>query len=154
MRVVLARSPRALALAVAESHLGRFYSWGGDDPGGFDCSGLVTDVLKAPGIIARGQRLTAQGFYDRWSARRFGPSMIAKLIPGMLVFWKRPDGTVRHVEMVYEVLTDGTVVMIGASGGGPETKTLADAIVANAFVQLRPLLAGWVAAVDPFDGFL
>lgn len=145
----MSRSPRTLALHIAELHVGRFYSWGGDDPGGFDCSGLITDVLKAPGILKRGERLTAQGFYDRWPARRVTPP--APLRPGMLVFWAKPDGSIRHVEMVFEVLSDGLVTSIGASGGGPNTKTLADAIRDNAFVQVRPVAAGWIAAVDPFE---
>jgi len=146
------RSPRQLALEEAERQLGTYYSWSGDDPGGFDCSGLQNHVLKSPGTIPRRVRLTAQGFYDRWPARRFTPDAPQLLRPGVLVFWKRPDGTVRHVEMVFEILTDGTVVTIGASGGGPNTKTLADAIRDNAFVQLRPLAPGWAAGVDPFFG--
>lgn len=142
------RSPRELALDIAYTHLGKFYSWGGDDPAGFDCSGLISDVLKAPGILKRGERLTAQMFHDRWPTQR--QTSPAALKPGMLVFWARPNGTIRHVEMVYDVLTNGTVTTIGASGGGPNTKTLADAQRDNAFVQIRPLAPNWVAAVDPF----
>lgn len=143
------RSPRQLALDVAYRHLGTFYSWGGDDSGGFDCSGLITDVLKTPGVLPRNLRLTAQLFHDRWPTKLVRPP--ATLYPGMLVFWARPNGTIRHVEMVFDVLDDGTVVTIGASGGGPNTKTLSDAIRDNAFVQIRPVASGWVAAVDPFE---
>jgi hypothetical protein len=142
------RHPRELALEAAVRHLGTHYSWGGDDPLGFDCSGLITEILKSPGLVRRGERLTAQGFHDRYQARLVYPPI--SLVPGMLVFWAREDGSIRHVEIVYDVLTDNTVVTIGASGGGPHTKTREDAMRDNAFVQLRPLAPGWVAAVDPF----
>lgn len=143
------RQPRELALETAATHRGTHYTWGGDDAAGFDCSGLISDVLKAPGVLKRGERLTAQGFYDRYKPRLVFPP--AQLQPGMLVFWARPDGSIRHIEMVYDVLSDGTVVTIGASGGGPRTLTLSDAIRDNAFVQIRPVAPGWVAAVDPFS---
>lgn len=152
VQIPMARSPRQLALDVAYGLAmnGTFYSWSGDDPAGMDCSGMVTHVLKSPGTIPRTSRFTAQGFYDLYSAHRIEPAPLAALRPGMLVFWKRPNGTVRHIEMVFDLLTNGTVITIGASGGGPNTKTLADAIRDNAFVQLRPLAPGWAAAVDPF----
>jgi hypothetical protein len=142
------RSPRTLALDIAYHHLGTAYSWGGDDSAAFDCSGYVSDILKSVGVLRRGERLTAQQFHDRYKSRLVRPP--AALQPGMLVFWARPDGSIRHVELVYDILTDGTTVTIGASGGGPHVKTLADAVAANAFVQVRALAPDWVAAVDIF----
>lgn len=145
-------TPRELALKVAFTRLGTIYTWGGDDPAGFDCSGLQDDILKTVGILPRGARPTAQQLYDRWPERRVIPP--APLAPGMLVFFRRTraDGSpyIGHVEMVYDILTTGVTLTIAASGGGSKTLTVADAIRDNAFVQIRPLTGDWVAALDPF----
>jgi murein DD-endopeptidase len=137
----------SIAMDVAFSQLGRPYVWGGNDPmAGFDCSGLVVEVLQSVGVLPRQGDWSADAL-----ARRFKARMVpeAELRPGWLVFWRRDDGTMRHVEMVYAV-EDGRVITIGASGGGPKTRTLADAIRMDAFTKLRPIAPGWVAAVDPF----
>ena len=38
------------AVAEARRHLGTPYKWGGDSPGGFDCSGLVQYCYKVVGV--------------------------------------------------------------------------------------------------------
>ena len=45
---------RELFVDVLWNYLGTWYSWGGDDPEGFDCSGLVVEGLKSVGMIPRG----------------------------------------------------------------------------------------------------
>jgi len=39
--------------------VGTFYTWGGDDPSSFDCSGLVVEALKSVGLISRHDDRTA-----------------------------------------------------------------------------------------------
>lgn len=142
---------RQLCLDYLAKFIGLPYVWGGDNPlSGFDCSGLVVEGLKAVGVLPRLGDWTAGGllngvFHDL--PRATSP---AELRPGMLVFWRRDDGYVRHVEMVFAA-AEGAVITIGASGGGSKTITIGDAIKADAYVKLRPVNAGWFAAVDPFQ---
>jgi cell wall-associated NlpC family hydrolase len=44
---------RKMAVEYAEKFIGKFYKWGGDDPAGFDYSGLAIEVLKAVGVLPR-----------------------------------------------------------------------------------------------------
>ena len=138
-------SLRELVLGVVSSYHGTFYKWGGDDPSGFDCSGLIVEGLKATGIFPRSFDTTAQGLFDRFEAT-------SDPVPGDLVFWKRGEKIV-HVEMIY-CLIDGNLYTIGASGGGSRTLTHEDAIAENAYIKIRPMkrdrtLAGFR---DPFAG--
>jgi len=65
---------------------------------------------------------------------------------GCLVFWFRDD-TAIHVEMMIDEYH-----VVGASGGGSKTKTIADAIKHNAFVKMRPISyrKGIIKIIDPF----
>lgn len=134
---------RNAALWYVERFLGMPYVWGGDDAvAGFDCSGLMVEVLQGVGVLPRGD----------WSAemlrKRFRPT--ATPIPGCLAFRLGADGRAVHVEMVFDTMSPpGGVVTIGASGGTSATKTAADAVRDNAFVKLRPVWPGAVYA-DPF----
>lgn len=130
---------RSLALAYALNFVGTMYQWGGNTPDGFDCSGLTNEVLKSVGILERHEDLTAQMLYERFP--RINDPKI-----GVLAFWtsKSDPDRIIHVEIcINEWQT------IGASGGGPGTKTRADAIKANAFVKIRPIRPGALYA-DPF----
>lgn len=144
---------RDLVLKIAFSYLGSFYKWGGDDPSGFDCSGLAVECLQSVGLIGRSNDHTAQSMWDKW---RFGLYHIdpknARGIPvqykalgGDLVFWANGLDKIIHVEIV---LNDE--LSIGASGGGSKTLTVQDAIRQNAFIKIRPFLsrpnlAGFIA---------
>jgi cell wall-associated NlpC family hydrolase len=77
------------ALEVAESYIGTPYVWGGDSPGGFDCSGLVQWVYAEAGLsLPR----TAQAQFDA------GPEVpVSELAPGDLVFFGSGPGDVTHV---------------------------------------------------------
>jgi len=135
---------RTEALEYGARFLGKAYRWGGDDPlVGFDCSGLMVEMLKATGRLPRDGDWSAAELANRFP-------VTAVLKPGVLVFWNR-GGAIGHVEMVWAV-HDDTVVTIGASGGGSGTTSDEAAIKANAFVKLRPITPGWARAVDPFAG--
>jgi hypothetical protein len=136
-----------LALHYAWAFIGTWYKWGGDDPSGFDCSGLVVEILQAVGLLSSKSDYGAQALY------RLFPR-VDKPAPGCLAFWGEGETKISHVEMVIEVF-DGKVFTIGASGGGSKTLTVADAIKANAFVKLRQVLGpgrrqDLVGYTDPF----
>ena len=83
----------AVAVAYAQAQLGTPYQWGGDGPGGFDCSGLTQAAYQAAGIqLPR----TAQQQYNA------GPPVPAgqPLQPGDLVFFGNDPGHVDHVGIV------------------------------------------------------
>jgi cell wall-associated NlpC family hydrolase len=74
------RSQRKMVQRIAMSYLGTFYIWGGDDPSGFDCSGLAIECLKSVGVLPREGDWTAQDL----------SAMFPRVDPpqgGDLVFW-------------------------------------------------------------------
>lgn len=120
---------RQLVLKIAFSYLGTFYSWGGDSPSGFDCSGLVIECLKSVGALPRKGDWTAAALYHRF------PIKPANGKAGDLVFWaNQKGGKIIHVE----ICINGDLA-IGASGGGSRTRTRQDAINHNAFIKIRPI---------------
>lgn len=151
-------SRREIALYVWASYLNTPYRWGGDDPlEGVDCSGLVIEGIASAGLVPR-QRwdstahdLLHKHFGDR---DRFPLLNADSLIRGALVFWSvdgKPTSRIRHVEIVW-TRADGEVFTLGASGGGSRTVDRVQAIKQNAYVKIRRITPGWVAALDPFSG--
>src|SRR5256885_5007508 len=69
-------------LAYAKKFLGQPYVWGGSEPGGFDCSGLVQYVLNHFGIHA--PRTAAM--QQKWASTESQ----AAARPGDQVFWGSP----------------------------------------------------------------
>lgn len=136
---------RNIAVDLLKKFLGVPYKWSGNDTiGGFDCSGLVIEVLQSTGIMPRKEDHTADGL-----SRLYPETDI--LQAGVLVFYDwNNDGVMEHVEMVALVDDDGEIFTIGASGGGSDTTTLQAASQSNAFVKLRPILSGYKKAVDPY----
>jgi cell wall-associated NlpC family hydrolase len=136
---------RAKAAEYAWSFLGLPYRWGGDDPiQGFDCSGLVLEVLQSVGILTHGTDMTAQGLYQRFKANQ-----VAKGYAGCLCLWFNPQGLATHVEILVDDFHT-----VGASGGGSATTSADAAAAQNAFVKMRPL--GYRGSnykiIDPFMG--
>ena len=133
---------REKAIAIAFHFLGEPYRWGGDDPlAGFDCSGLMIEILRSVGCLPRGGDWTAAQLATHWPRTE-------ALRPGCLLFWAS-GGAITHVEMVYQT---APLLTIGASGGGSKTTDRAAAIAQDAYVKIRPARAGWVQQVDPFTG--
>lgn len=71
--------PAAVAVAYALDQIGTPYRWGGDGPGGFDCSGLTQAAYAAAGIVIPRTSET------QWSA--LPHVALIDLLPGDLVFF-------------------------------------------------------------------
>ena len=79
----------ARAVALAKQHLGTPYVWGGESPGGFDCSGLMQWAYDQLGVDL--PRVSTD------QARAGRPVTAAEARPGDLVFFER--GKVDHIGM-------------------------------------------------------
>ncbi len=106
-------APKAVAavVAYARAQLGKPYRWGGTGPGGYDCSGLAMEALRAAGIAV--PRTSAQ----QWAR---GPR-VNRPEPGDLVFFAGADGTRARPGHVGIVI--GPHVMIDAYGTGYGVET-------------------------------
>lgn len=108
----------------ALSWLGTPYIWGGDDFAGFDCSGLVQEILSSVGMDPPGDQ-TADSLMHMFTNRIAAPQ------PGALAFYGTPNAT--HVAFCIDNFR-----VVEAGGGGSKTLTVADASRQNAFVRIRP----------------
>lgn len=117
-----------VALGVAWSYHGTPYIWGGDDPAGFDCSGLIIECLKSVGVLPRKGDWTADGLYNL-----FTHIPEEQIKAGDLIFWEGENKKMIHVEMVL-----ASDLSIGASGGGSWATDPKLAIEKGAYVKIRP----------------
>lgn len=114
----------------ALSFFGTRYFFGGDDPvGGFDCSGFVSELLRAAGVVPYNFRTNAQGIYAALKAT--APSCEPQL--GAIAFYGRTPGEIIHIAFCLDGYS-----MVEAGGGRADTVTDAKAITDNAFVRIRP----------------
>lgn len=115
-------------VAKLKSVLGTPYIWGSRDPAkGLDCSGAVVWSLRSLGLEPKSFNSTAAGM-------KKDSSYVLIPQPGDLAFYGPFLGDVSHV-MVYA----GDGLVIGASGGGPSTTTVAAAKAKNAAVKVLPV---------------
>ena len=135
---------RAIAVDYAKHFIGTPYHWGGDDFSGFDCSGLIVEILQGVGILPHGRDYSAHDLYTI-----FKTAAVAIGYAGCVVFYLGPAGRAAHVVMMMD-----DSLAIGADGGGSGTITNEDAIAQNAWVKLRPIdyRKGPRIIVDPFKG--
>jgi cell wall-associated NlpC family hydrolase len=132
---------RELLLDYAKHFIGEPYHYGGDNPmNDFDCSGLVSEVCRALGIVGRQERLTAQGLFDVFTSRNWQGS----IAPSNILFFGKSVLAISHVAICAEV--DG--LMYEAGGGTSQTDTVEKAAATDAFVRLRPIRADLVGTMD------
>lgn len=113
----------------AMSMVGLPYRWGGDDPvEGFDCSGLVLELLKSVGVMPGSVDMTAAGLADYFKARKVAPKF------GALSFYG--TGKITHVGFCLD-----EKLMLEAGGGTSKTLTKDDASKQNAYVRIRPIMS-------------
>jgi len=136
---------RSLALKYAYSWLGRSYKWGGDDPSGIDCSGLIVEILQGVGLLKHATDYDVAGLFAL-----FKDNQTTELVPGALVCYKNAAGAFIHVGM----LTESAGIVLQAAGGGSSTTSPEAAWQQNAFVKIRPIAYRKEAyvIVDPFFG--
>ena len=115
-------------VTTALAYLGTPYRWGGDDPSGFDCSGLVIESLRSVGLLENVD-LTADGLM-----KRFLPYQTPEPDCGRLVFLIGAEGRAVHVGICLDKW-----FMIEAGGGDGEVVDRDAAWRRNAFVKIRPL---------------
>lgn len=106
------------------------YKWGGSNSlTGFDCSGLVQEILSSIGQDPPGDQ-TAQGLYDYF----FKNGFVNVLGLGALAFYGKDIKSITHVVFMLDDFS-----AIGANGGGSQIKTFEDAEKMNAFIKIRPI---------------
>jgi cell wall-associated NlpC family hydrolase len=117
------RPARAVAFALAQR--GKPYRWGGEGPGGFDCSGLTWAAWRSAGVTI-----------PRTAAGQLAglPRVRGQLRPGDLVIYRTDGPSRRHVAMVV-----GPDWMVEAPGRGIP-------------VRSTSLRGGYLGAVRPGGG--
>ena len=118
--------------ALIKSLLGRPYRWGGSNPlTGFDCSGMIVELLISQGVIAHATDYSSQSLYDRFSRSWPTPDLPSF---GDLVFYGRGLTAISHIGFCL-----GQGLMVEAGGGGSKTLTAEDAAKQGAWIRVRPV---------------
>jgi cell wall-associated NlpC family hydrolase len=115
----------------AMSFIGIHYRWGGENPiQGFDCSGLVQEILRSVGMDPPEDQ-TAQALYNLLSQKT---QIRDNFCPGAIAFYGKSLTQITHAAFMIDAFR-----VIEAGGGGSTTKTKEDAALQNAFVRIRPV---------------
>lgn len=110
------------------------YKWGGDDPiAGYDCSGLVIELLQSVGLLPRKFDTTAQGLYNHFQSEGVHNAHAC----GSLCFYGKSVTNIYHVAMLLE--NTAPYRLIEAGGGNSDTTTEEAAERQNAYVRIRTL---------------
>lgn len=115
----------------AEKYLGTPYVYGGESPGGFDCSGLVQYVYKQVGVQL--SRTT----YDQF--KQGTPVSQSDLAPGDLVFFEPSSKGPGHVGIY---AGDGNVVEAPHTGDVVKVASLSGMISSDGYVGARRIISG------------
>lgn len=122
---------RCQIVELAEAQLGTRYSWGGKNPSGFDCSGLVYYLFTKQGFDMN-RTATAQLEHGVEVAKE-------DLLPGDLVFFKgtsgRCNGRASHVGIYI-----GNGQFVHASNSGVVVTDLSTQYYTNHYLSARRLI--------------
>lgn len=122
----------SLLVQYAMSFVGLPYRWGGENPMiGFDCSGLVQEILRSVGMDPPGDQ-TAQALFEHFVKI----SVKNEYSEGAIAFYGSSLTKIIHVAFMVDSFR-----IIEAGGGGSTTLTKEDASLRNAFVRVRPVKA-------------
>lgn len=117
-------------LQYAMQFIGQPYYFGGNDPQqGWDCSGLVGEILLAGGAVPFGTRTNAQGLYDLISTNGGTCWNL-----GSVAFFGQDMKSIVHVGWCLD-----SFLMLEAGGGDSGVVDTASAIARHAFVKMRPI---------------
>lgn len=125
-------------MTVIKSYLNKPYRWGGDDPSGIDCSGLIIEGLKAIGVLKEKEDFTAESLYHHLlklkESNQFQIKEISQPQKGALIFFQNDDNRIYHCSIALNLY-----FQIGAMGGDATTISKEKALAQNAFVKIRPI---------------
>jgi len=127
---VMEKERKRIFLKAIEGYYLRWYDWGGQGPGGVDCSGLVVEGLRACGLMANDEDLTAD---DIWNKYRHKYTTKAPC-EGAIVFWFGSNGKAVHTAVAI-----GPYHCIGAHGGDSDITDSEIAELEGAYVKYRPI---------------
>lgn len=115
----------------AMSFVGKPYKWGGTGAVGFDCSGLVIEILKSAGVLPNVYDNTAQGLFNYFTDDSNGVFCSVPRFGG-IAFYGKSKNNISHVAFCIDSR------VIEAGGGGRRTITPEDADSQGALVRIRP----------------
>lgn len=120
-----------ILLSYALSFTGLPYRWGGSNPlTGFDCSGLVVELLKSIGVIGPHSDYSAHSLCELYKNR-----VVNSISFGCLSFYKgHSSNTISHVGFCLN-----EYLMIEAGGGDSSVINSSEAQAKDAFVRIRPI---------------
>lgn len=133
-----------ILIQYALSFVGNPYKWGGDDPiDGFDCSGLIQELLASVGLDPSGDQ-TAQGLFNYFQA---GNGSWNDYSAGSLAFYGESVTKITHVAMLLDQFR-----IIEAGGGGHTCTNREMAAKLNAYVRIRLVKkrGDLVAVIKPY----
>ena len=113
----------------AKSFIGKPYIWGGEGPIGFDCSGLVQEILRSVGDDPPGDQ-TAQGLYNHFKENGTISECMA---PGVIAFYGKTLIEITHVAFGIDSFR-----VIEAGGGDRRCTNEFEASKIGAMVRIRP----------------